>query len=35
MAIVEKLKGDKEGQIRITGFLSDIWNGIQEVANFS
>ena len=35
MAMVEKLTGDKEGQIRITGFLADIWNGIQDVTNFS
>ena len=35
MAIVEKLTGDKKGQIRISGFLADIWNGIQDVANFT
>ena len=35
MAMVEKLKGEKEGQIRITGFLADIWNGIQEETGFS
>ena len=35
MAVVEKLTGDKEGQIRITGFLAEVWDGIQGATNFS
>ena len=35
MAMVEKLTGDKEGQIKITGFLADVWTGVTDATNLS
>ena len=33
--IVTALKGDKEGQILIDGYMANLWNELQRITNFS
>ena len=33
--IVTPLKGDKEGQIMIDGYMADLWSELQRITNFS